>query len=116
MKAEEMTIEDVYVLQLHDRIDAASSKELKELVQSKIGENKKQLLLDMGDVSFIDSAGLGMLITCLKTINKAGGQLKIAKICNSVKTIFDTTRMDRVFEIFETTDEAVKSFGLSPGN
>ena len=64
----------------------------------------------MGEVSFIDSSGLGMLITCLKTIKKAGGQLKISSIGNTVKTVFDTTRMDRIFEIFENREDALKSF------
>lgn len=113
MKAEERNIDDVHILQLFDRIDASSSKDLKEIIQNKIEENKIRLLLDLSEVSFIDSSGLGMLITCLKTINNAGGQLKIASICNPVKTIFDTTRMDRVFEIFENNDDALKSFRLT---
>lgn len=112
MKLEEFKIDDISILQLFDRIDASSSKELKDIVVTKIDQSKINLLLDMSQVSFIDSSGLGMLITCLKSINKAGGQLKISNISNNVKTIFDTTRMDRVFEIFDNNEDALTSFKI----
>ena len=112
MKIEESKIEDISILHLFDRIDASSSKELKGFVTTRINEEHTKMLLDMSHVTFIDSSGLGMLITCLKTMNKAGGQLKITSICDNVKTIFDTTRMDRVFEIFENNEDALSSFKL----
>ncbi len=110
MKIEEFKIDEISILHLFDRIDASSSKDLKEIVVAKIGQNKIKLLLDMSQVSFIDSSGLGMLITCLKSIKNAGGQLRISNISNNVKTIFNTTRMDRVFEIYENNEDALGSF------
>jgi anti-sigma B factor antagonist len=110
MKVEEFKTDGISILQLFDRIDASSSKELKEIVTTKIDQNKINLLFDMSQVSFIDSSGLGMLISCFKSIKKAGGQFKISNLSHNVKTIFDTTRMDRVFEIFENNEDALRSY------
>ncbi len=110
MKAEKLKIDDVEILKLSDRIDASCSFELKEIVQEMIEQKKIHLLINLSNVTFIDSSGLGTLITCLKTIKNVGGQLKIAHLCQNVKNVFDMTRMDRVFEIFENDEAAIKSF------
>jgi anti-sigma B factor antagonist len=112
MKAETKTIDNIQILALSERLDASCSNDLKEIVQGMIEGNQIKLLINLGKVSFIDSSGLGTLITCLKNISKAGGQLKITELCANVKSVFDMTRMDRVFEIFDTNEAALKSFKL----
>ncbi len=111
MKIETKKINEVSVVELFDRVDASSSNNLKEMIQGMIDKNEVNLLINLENVSFIDSSGLGTLITCLKSINKAGGHLKIAQPCSNVKSVFDMTRMDRVFEIFDSDEAALKSFG-----
>ena len=63
-------------------------------------------MLDLGAVSFIDSSGLGALISSLKTIG-SDGHLVISGACGTVATMFKLTRMDKILRVFGTTDEAV---------
>ncbi len=110
MKTEELEIEDVFILRLFDQIDSSSCKELKGKVNSMIDSNKLRLLLDLEHVDAVDSSGLGMLISCLKSVTNAGGLLKISHLHNSTKNTFYLTRMDRIFEIYENNETALHSF------
>lgn len=110
MRTEEVEVENVYVLKLYDRIDANSCKELKGKVNSMIDSNKLKLLIDLKHVDSVDSSGLGVLINCLKSVNAAGGLLKISHLHSSTKNTFNLTRMDRVFEIFENNEAALQSY------
>jgi anti-sigma B factor antagonist len=110
MEISEERINDIYLLVLGGRIDATCSGLLKNTVSAMIDEQKIKILIDLSAVDFIDSSGLGMLVTCLRSATKAGGALKITSLQDSPKNLFETTRLDRVFEIFEDRDTAVKSF------
>ncbi len=116
MKTDLNIIDNVHVLKLYDRIDASCSQELKEIVEAMIKEGKREFLFDMNSVGFIDSSGLGIMITCLRSINNVGGRMKIAQLQNHTKSVFDMTRMDRIFEIFEDTETAICSFNNRPLN
>ncbi|MBU2509733.1 STAS domain-containing protein [bacterium] len=110
MRTEELEVENVSILRLFDRIDSNSCKELKGKVNSLIDNNKLKLLLDLQNVESVDSSGLGMLISCLKSVTNAGGLLKISHLHNGTKNTFYLTRMDRIFDIFENNETALHSF------
>ena len=103
-------VEGVEVLTPVGRIDAVSSVELRNRVGTMIAEGRRQIVLDMSSVDFIDSSGLGVLVASLRTAKRDGGVLKIAALNGNTRQLFDLMRLDRVFELFGNVDESLKSF------
>ncbi|MBC8417807.1 MAG: STAS domain-containing protein [Pseudomonadota bacterium] len=110
MKILEEKINDIDVLKLDGRLDASSAKDIKEKVNYLVKENRVRLVIDMGAVDFIDSSGLGSLVSALRSVNKLGGDIKISALKDQVRAIFELTRLHRIFGIYEDSDAAVKSF------
>jgi anti-sigma B factor antagonist len=109
MEISEKTIDSKLVLSLKGRLDASSSKELKERVSTVAKGKNSFLVVDMGDVDFIDSSGLGSLVSCLRSVNKQGGDIRISSLKDPVRAIFELTRLHHIFEIFDNSDDALKS-------
>jgi anti-sigma B factor antagonist len=110
MEIVEEKLQNVWILKPVGRIDASCSGQIKDKVLSLIDTGQKKLLIDLGEVDFIDSSGLGTLVSSLNSIKKAGGKLKICDIQENPKQVFEMTRLDRVFEVFDDRDEALDSF------
>lgn len=73
-------------------------------------ERSKRIVLDLSQVSFMDSTGLGAMLSCLRTVKGKGGSLKLSDLTPEVRQLFEMVLMDRVFEIYPTTDAAIVSF------
>lgn len=73
--------------------------------------NCHKLVLDLGRVQFVDSRGCGAIISCLKHVSAAGGDLKLCRVGRPVRTVFELIRLHRICEIFPTREEAVRAFG-----
>jgi anti-sigma B factor antagonist len=110
MKIGHETIKNVEVLKLDGRLDASSAKDIKEKVGSLSRENRVKLVIDMGGVDFIDSSGLGSLVSSLRTVNKLGGDIKISALQDQVRAIFELTRLHRIFGIYDDSTAAAMSF------
>ncbi len=110
MEILEERIDSIDVLKLEGRLDASSGKDIKEKVSALAKEKRVNLVIDMGAVEFIDSSGLGSLVASLRSVNKLGGDIKIASLQNPVRAIFELTRLHRIFEIFDDSTAAAKSF------
>jgi anti-sigma B factor antagonist len=76
-------------------------------------EAHPQLVLDLSRLRFVDSSGLGAFISCLRKLNAAGGDLKLCGMSKPVRAVFELVRMHRVFDIFDSPDDAVRAFDLS---
>ena len=98
------------VLRLVGRLDASSANDLKEKVAALVQDKRLNLVIDMAAIDFIDSSGLGSLVSSLRSVNKHGGDIKISSLKDSVRSIFELTRLHRIFEIFDDTQGAVKGF------
>ena len=107
MEIIEETVKDVSIIQLVGRLDASCASELKAYVLSMISDNKINILVDLSQVDFIDSSGLGMLVACLRSVTKAEGTFKITSLQENPKNLFETTRLDRVFTVFDNREEAL---------
>jgi anti-sigma B factor antagonist len=83
---------------------------LREAVLQAIGEGPAKLLINLGDVTTIDSSGVGELVSAYTTVTNRGGKLKLVNMPPKVSDILQITQLITVFEVFETEDEAVKSF------
>lgn len=93
-----------------ERLDAHNSGELKSEMQRLFEEGNKNILVDLHDVRFIDSSGLGALVSGFKNAISHQGNLKLSTLQTQVKSMFELTRLHRVFEIFPSTAEALENF------
>jgi anti-sigma B factor antagonist len=67
-------------------------------------------VLNLGKLRFVDSTGMGAFLSCLRTVNAKGGDLKLCCMSKSVRTILELVRMHRMLDMFDTSDEAVRAF------
>ncbi|OIP91574.1 MAG: hypothetical protein AUK55_10910 [Syntrophobacteraceae bacterium CG2_30_61_12] len=103
-------IGDVVVLKLKGRLDASSAPKLKEQVKSLIGNDRHELVIDFAEVDFIDSSGLGVLVSSHRSVNRAGGDIRLSALQDRVRAVVELTRLHYVFEIFEDAVTAAESF------
>ncbi len=101
---------DQDVLVLNGRLDAASAKDLKGRVNRLVKENRVKLVIDMAGVDFIDSTGLGSLVSSLRAVNEEKGDVKVASLQKQVRTVFELTRLHRIFGIYDDVDAAIAAF------
>ncbi len=93
-----------------DRLDAHNSGELKTQMLTFFDEGKNNLVIDLKAVRFVDSSGLGSLVSGFKNASARNGNLKLCGLQPQVRSMFELTRLHRVFEIFPDADEALASF------
>jgi anti-sigma B factor antagonist len=107
MRFEENKIGNIMVAKVLDkRIAADVAPQFKAHLAGYLTNGERSIVLDLGAVSFIDSSGLGALISSLKAIG-GDGNLVISGACGAVATMFKLTRMDKILRLFGTTEEAV---------
>ena len=83
---------------------------LTEKLRDLIHEGKTHIVVDMGNVNYMNSSGLGILIGGLTTVRNHGGDLKLLCLAKRLQDLLRITKMDRVFDIFEEEEEAIGSF------
>jgi anti-sigma B factor antagonist len=86
---------------------------LKDKIQSLLQQGKKKLLLDLGKVSYVDSAGLGQLVQVYATAKHHGGALKLVNLTKRLKDLLVVSKLLTVFDSYESEAEAVASFNAS---
>jgi anti-sigma B factor antagonist len=111
MKLEDSKCGDALVIKLlGDRLDAAAAPAFKETVSNRIDAGEETILLDLSAVDFIDSSGLGALVSVLKRMSPTG-KLVVCGLRDAAFNMFRLTRMDKVFPIFPSQDEALNALG-----
>jgi anti-sigma B factor antagonist len=109
----ELSIElrgDVAVATLYvEELDASNTAEFKQHMAPVLGEHRK-VVIDLARVRFIDSSGLGAMLSCLRQLSARGGDLKLCSMSKPVRTAFELVRLHRVLEIYPGPDEAVQAF------
>jgi anti-sigma B factor antagonist len=107
MRFEETKTGSILIAKVLDkRIAADVAPQFKAHLAGYLKSGERSIVLDLGAVSFIDSSGLGALISSLKAIG-SDGHLVISGACGTVATMFKLTRMDKILRVFGTTEEAV---------
>lgn len=86
------------------------TKDFNDLLHKFIDEGKKNVIVDLADVKFMNSSGLGMMIGGLTTMKKAGGNLKLARVTEKIESLLIITKLITIFESYENVEDAVKSF------
>jgi len=100
----------VTIIALEGRLDAVSAPGAKAELHKLIAGGKRQLVLNLDKIGFIDSAGLGALVSCLRRCAAVGGDLRLAEVPPFCRSIFELTRLTRIFDVNETQDQAVGNF------
>jgi anti-sigma B factor antagonist len=113
MQIEEKTSGEVTVIKITGDITLNQGGDilLKDKVQSLLQQGKQKLVLDLGGVSYVDSAGLGQLVQIHATTKSKGGSLRLANVTKRLKDLLVVTKLVTVFDSYDSESEAVSSFG-----
>lgn len=102
---------DVTVLDMSGKITIGEgSVSLRTAVRRLLEEGKKRILLNLGGVSYIDSSGIGELVSSYTAINKEGGQLKLLNLTQKLRDLLTITKLLTVFDVYESEPDALNSF------
>ena len=111
MQIEERQVGDVMVLDLAGKLTIGEGDELlKDKINSVILQGHKKLVLNLAEVPYVDSAGLGQMVSTLHTVNRQGGGLKILNLTKRIQDLLSITKLLTVFDAFENEQEAINSF------
>jgi anti-sigma B factor antagonist len=91
------------------QLDASTAAEFKHSI-APVLDAHAQVVFDLSQLGFIDSSGLGALLSCLRQLHAKGGDLKLCGMSKSVRALFELVRMHRIFQIFDTPEEAARTF------
>lgn len=111
MQIEERQVGEVTILDLKGKITLNEGDEvLKDKINSLILQNRKRILLNLAEVPYIDSAGLGEIVRTYTTVSRQGGQLKLVNLTKRITDLLMITKLLTVFETFDVEQDALKSF------
>ena len=111
MKIVERQVGDVVILDLHGKILIGEGDDaLREAVTKLSDSGKTKILLNLADVPYVDSAGLGEIVRTYTTVSRKGGKLKLLNLTKKIQDLLSITKLLTVFETYESEDEAVRSF------
>lgn len=102
--------EGIEILDIQGEIDLYNAPEIKDTIQKLIEQQKYNIIINLEKVSYIDSSGIGALISSLSNLKKYQGSLKIINVYASVKKVFELTKLTSFFEIYDSEDEALAKF------
>jgi len=115
MELSERRIGDVVIVDASGKITLGDGGDqvLKDKIRSLVQQGHTKLLLNLGDVSFVDSAGLGEIVQSYATVSKHGGTLKLLNVTKRINDLLSITKLLTVFEIFDSEAEAIASFSAA---
>ena len=111
MEIAERNVGDVTVLDLKGKMTLGEGDELlKDKINSLVSQGRKQLVLNLEGVPYIDSAGLGEVVRTYTTVSRQGGSMKLLNLTKRIEDLLSITKLLTVFDTFDTEAEALKSF------
>ncbi len=111
IKVSTRQVDKVTVVDMSGRITLGEgSSTLREAVRDLLSKGQKKILLNLGDVSYIDSSGIGELVSSFTSVNNQGGQLKLLNLQKKVHDLLQITKLYTVFEVHTDEAAAVRSF------
>jgi anti-sigma B factor antagonist len=114
MTATSRQVGSVTILDISGRIVLGEeSAALRDIVCDLLSKGHKKILFNLGDVNYIDSSGLGHLVSAFTSVRKQEGELKLLNLTNKVHDLLQITKLYTVFDIIDDEEIAVKSFGQS---
>ena len=114
MEIDERTIGDVVVLDIKGRVQLGDGDEmLKDKVNSLLNQGRKKIVLNLAEVPYIDSAGLGEVVRTFTTVSRQGGSLKLLNLTKRITDLLAITKLLTVFDTYDSEQDAVQSFSAS---
>ena len=111
MDINKRTKDEIVILDITGEIDLYNAPEIKDIINELIEEQKYNVIINLEKVSYIDSSGIGALISSLSNLKKYQGGLKIINVYASVRKVFELTKLTSFFEIYDSEDDALAAFG-----
>lgn len=116
MKTTVRKVDSVTVVDVSGRITLGEGcSQLRELIREQLGKGNKRVLLNLADVTYIDSSGIGELVSAYTALSNSGGQLKLLNLTKKVHDLLQITKLYTVFDVHEDEAKAIGSFGGIPG-
>ena len=114
MQITERQVGDVMILDLKGKITLGEGDELlKDKVNSLVNQGRRKIVLNLAEVPYLDSAGLGEVVRAYTTVSRQGGSLKLLNLTKRITDLLSITKLLTVFDTFDAEDEAVRSFAAS---
>jgi len=111
MKATIRQVDSVVVVDISGRITLGEGcTQLRELIRDQLAKGNKRILLNLADVSYIDSSGIGELVSAYTAVSNQGGQLKLLNLTKKVHDLLQITKLYTVFDIHDDEAKAISSF------
>ena len=101
---------DITVVDVEGQLIVGNRQELKQKVLDELEKGERKFLIDFSQTGYIDSSGLGVLVSLSKKIREQGGELRLANLNDDLKTLFELTKLDTLFQIADTRERALQSF------
>jgi anti-sigma B factor antagonist len=112
MRIEEQMVDGVVVAKVHgDIVLNGSGPALAERVRCLLEQNRRRIVLNLGDVRYVDSGGIGELVESFSAARNRGGAVKLIGVTRRLNDLLVIAKLQNVFECFETEREAIESFG-----
>jgi anti-sigma B factor antagonist len=116
MKALVRQVDSVIVVDVSGRITLGEGcSQLRDLIREQLGKGKKNVLLNLADVTYIDSSGIGELVSAFTAVSNQGGQLKLLSLTKKVHDLLQITKLYTVFDVHDDEAKAIGSFGKVAG-
>jgi anti-sigma B factor antagonist len=100
----------VTVVKVEGQLIVGNRQELKDLVGAALDQGERRILIDFSQTGYIDSSGLGALVSISKRVREAGGELRLSGLNEDLRSLFELTKLDTLFAIAETPQQALASF------
>ena len=114
MQITERPVGEVMILDLKGKITLGEGDELlKDKVNSIVSQGRRKIVLNLAEVPYLDSAGLGEVVRAYTTVSRQGGSLKLLNLTKRITDLLSITKLLTVFDTFDSEDEAVRSFSAS---
>ena len=111
MKVSNRQVDGVTIVDMSGRITLGEgSVVLRDTIRDLIGKGQKKILLNLGDVTYIDSSGIGELVSAFTAVRREGGELKLLNLTKKVHDLLQITKLYTVFDIKDDEAAAVKAF------
>ena len=101
-------VNDVLVVDVEGQLIVGNRQELKQKVLEELEKGERKFVVDFEKTGYIDSSGLGVLVSLSKKIREQGGELRLANLNEDLRTLFELTKLDTLFQIADSRDEALQ--------
>jgi len=111
MKTKVYEVSDVKIIEIHGKVTIGEGDvKLRSVVNEVVESGAKKIILDLKGLKYIDSSGIGELVSCYTTITNRGGQLRLTNLHSKIYSLLQLTALVSVFQIYDSNEDALQSF------